>query len=453
MDGTVLLADDDRTIRTVLIQAFTRAGCKVHATSSLTTLMRWVDEGKGDIVISDIMMPDGNGLEMLPKISASRPTLPVIIISAQSNILTAIKATKANVFDYLPKPFDLPDLMKKSAKALIYKSSLQNNLREISNDPEVDLPLVGQSPEMQLIYKLVAGVINSDITVLISGESGSGKSLLATAIHKLSDRRHLPCVKVTPGDVSSSESQTALLERVKSGTFLLEEVGDFSLDAQSRLVRILDDFHENPPRVLSTTQKDLNFLIDKGLFRKDLYFRLNGILLAVPPLRLRLDDIELLTQYFIFKNKNDGQNKRHFSKNAISALRKYTWPGNVRQLENFVKSIELVGNGAEVTAGEVERVLGIGSSLELLGDVGDILSESVYKSLKRYFDLYGSALPPKGIYDRIISETEGPLIDLALDATGGNQAKCAELLGINRNTLRKKVTALEINVTKRRKLR
>jgi len=415
--------------------------------------MRWVDEGKGDIVISDIMMPDGNGLEMLPKISASRPTLPVIIISAQSNILTAINATKANVFDYFPKPFDLPDLMKKSAKALIYKSSLQNNPREIGKDPEVDLPLVGQSPEMQLVYKLVAGVINSDITVLISGESGSGKSLLATAIHKLSDRRHLPCVKVTPEDFRSSESQTALLERVRSGTFLLEEVGDFSLDAQSRLVRILDDFHENPPRVLSTTQKDLNSLIDKGLFRKDLYFRLNGILLAVPPLRLRLDDIELLIQYFIFKNKNGGQNKRRFSRNAILALRKYTWPGNVRQLENFVKSIELVGNGAELTTGEVERVLGIGSSLELLGDVGDILSESVYKSLKRYFDLYGSALPPKGIYDRIISETEGPLIDLALDATGGNQAKCAELLGINRNTLRKKIAALEINVTKRRKLR
>jgi len=415
--------------------------------------MRWVDEGKGDLIISDVMMPDGNGLEMLPKISASRPTLPVIIISAQSNILTAINATKANVFDYFPKPFDLPDLMKKSAKALIYKSSLQNNPREIGKDPEVDLPLVGQSPEMQLVYKLVAGVINSDITVLISGESGSGKSLLATAIHKLSDRRHLPCVKVTPEDFRSSESQTALLERVRSGTFLLEEVGDFSLDAQSRLVRILDDFHENPPRVLSTTQKDLNSLIDKGLFRKDLYFRLNGILLAVPPLRLRLDDIELLIQYFIFKNKNGGQNKRRFSRNAILALRKYTWPGNVRQLENFVKSIELVGNGAEVTAGEVERVLGIGSSLELLGDVGDILSESVYKSLKRYFDLYGSALPPKGIYDRIISETEGPLIDLALDATGGNQAKCAELLGINRNTLRKKIAALEINVTKRRKLR
>jgi two-component system nitrogen regulation response regulator GlnG len=453
MEGTVLLADDDRTIRTVLTQAFTRAGCKVHATSSLTTLMRWVDEGKGDIVISDVMMPDGNGLEMLPKISASRPTLPVIIISAQSNILTAIQATKANVFEYLPKPFDLPNLMKKSAKALMSKSSLQNNYREISSDLEVNLRLVGKSPEMQLIYKLVAGVINSDIRVLISGESGSGKSLLATAIHQFSDRRHLPCVNVTPEDFISSERQTAVLERVNGGTFIVEEIGDFSLDAQSKLVRMLDDLHENSPRVLSTTQKDLNSLIDTGLFRKDLYFRLNGILLAVPPLRLRLDDIELLTQYFILRNKNDGQNKRHFSSNAISALRKYTWPGNVRQLENFVRSIELVGNGAEVTIDEVERVLGIDSSLDLVGNVGDTLSESVYKNLKRYFDLFGSALPPKGIYDRIISETEGPLIDLALDATGGNQAKCAELLGINRNTLRKKIAALELNITKRRKLR
>ena len=182
MDGTILVADDDKTIRTVLTQALVRAGCKVHATSSLVTLMRWVEEGKGDLVITDVMMPDGNGLEQLPRISSLRPSLPVIVISAQSTIMTAIQATEADAYDYMPKPFDLPDLMKRAGKALEVK-------RKTTSEPEIqveqsndELPLVGRTPAMQTLYRLIARVMNADLPVLITGESGTGKTMAAEAI-------------------------------------------------------------------------------------------------------------------------------------------------------------------------------------------------------------------------------------------------------------------------------
>jgi len=181
MDGTVLVADDDRTIRTVLTQALTRAGCRVHATSSLTTLMRWVDEGKGDLVISDVVMPDGNGLEALPQITERRPGLPVIVISAQNTIVTAIQATEADAYDYLPKPFDLPDLMKRAARALDVKRRLRPPRAAEPAPPQEDLPLVGRTSAMQALYRLVARVMNTELPVLITGESGTGKSLIARA--------------------------------------------------------------------------------------------------------------------------------------------------------------------------------------------------------------------------------------------------------------------------------
>src|SRR6056297_978615 len=195
MDGTVLVADDDRTIRTVLTQALTRAGCKVHATSSLMTLMRWVEEGKGDLVISDVIMPDGNGLETLPQINEKRPGLPVIVISAQNTIMTAIQATEADAYDYLPKPFDLPDLMKRASRALDRKTPppVAQDGCEVSVGGD-DLPMIGRTQAMQALYRLVARVMNTDLPVLITGESGTGKSLIARAIHDFSDRRSLPFV-------------------------------------------------------------------------------------------------------------------------------------------------------------------------------------------------------------------------------------------------------------------
>lgn len=453
MDGTVLVADDDRTIRTVLTQALTRAGCRVHATSSLVTLKRWVEEGRGDLVISDVVMPDGNGLEALPEISAMRPELPVIVISAQNTIMTAIQAAEAEAFDYLPKPFDLPDLMKRAAKALERKRLRPTAAQEDAGQGGDDLPLVGHTPAMQALYKLVARVMNTELPVLITGESGTGKSLIARAIHDFSDRRNLPFVVVTPDDLGPMDGPAQVLSRAGQGTILFDEIGDLDGDAQARVTRMLDSQTDHAPRILATSQLDMQGKIDSGTFRQDLFYRLGGVTIPVPSLRERLEDIPALADHFLLRAERDGLNARHLSEGAAEILRAYPWPGNVRQLENTIGRLMVTGAEQEISRSEVELALGAPAGTGLPQAVeGEKLSASVARHLQRYFDLHGGALPPPGLYQRILREVEPPLIEIALDATGGNQAKCADLLGINRNTLRKKITDLGIEVTRRRKL-
>jgi two-component system nitrogen regulation response regulator GlnG len=453
MDGTVLVADDDRTIRTVLTQALTRAGCKVHATSSLMTLMRWVEEGKGDLVISDVIMPDGNGLDALPRIAKMRPGLPVIVISAQNTIMTAIQAAEAEAFDYLPKPFDLPDLMKRSSKALEQKRRAPKTVAT-ARDAGDDLPLVGRTPAMQALYRLVARVMNTDIPVLITGESGTGKSLIARAIHDFSDRRTLPFVVAQAADLAGVDGPSALLSKARGGSIVFDEVADHDDDTQARVVRMLDLLGDNAPRIMSTSQSDLSARIEAGQFRQDLYYRLGGMTLHVPSLRERVDDIPLLAEHFLARGERDLGTARRLSPEATELVRAYSWPGNVRHLENTIRRLLVTASESEISRGEVEQVLGNQPSPEPRADVGggERLSASVARHLKRYFDLHGGALPPPGVYQRILREMELPLIEIALDATAGNQAKCADLLGINRNTLRKKITDLDIRVTRRRKL-
>ena len=454
MDGTVLVADDDRTIRTVLTQALTRAGCKVHATSSLTTLMRWVGEGKGDVVISDVVMPDGNGLEMLPKIGTDRPGLPVIVISAQNTIMTAIQAAEAEAYDYLPKPFDLPDLMKRIARALDQKRRYPSEPRvEVDERPD-DLPLVGRTQIMQSLYRLVARVMNTDLPVLISGESGTGKSLIARAIHDFSDRRTLPFITVTSGDLMELEGPSRVLARVKGGTLLIDEIADIDDEVQARIVRMMDAPGDHVPRFMATSQSNLTKAMDSGKVRQDLYYRLSGATIHVPSLRERVDDVPLLAQHFLGRAERDGAPKRWLSAEAEELFRAYSWPGNVRQLENSIRRLVLTSRAEEITRAEVEQVLGSQPEMEpvLGGNDSEKLAASVARHLRRYFDLHGNMLPPPGLYARILREVEAPLIEISLEATGGNQAKCADLLGINRNTLRKKISDLDIQVTRRRKL-
>ncbi|EDZ48016.1 response regulator [Leisingera daeponensis] len=454
MDGTVLVADDDRTIRTVLTQALTRAGCKVHATSSLTTLMRWVGEGKGDVVISDVMMPDGNGLEMLPKIQADRPGLPVIVISAQNTIMTAIKAEEAEAYDYLPKPFDLPELMKRTAKALSAKRVAPAAAKgEVRERPE-ELPLIGRSEVMQTLYRLIARVMNTDLPLLITGESGTGKSLIAQAIHDFSDRRTLPFVHADAASLIELEGPARLLAQAKGGTLVIDELADLPEEAQARLVRMMDSPGDHAPRFIASSQKDLAAAMEAGALRQDLYYRICGTALHVPALRERVEDIPLLSEHFLIRSENEGAPHRMLSEGAREVLRHFGWPGNVRQLENAVRRLALTARGEEITQADAAAVLGpqTGPEPAVAGLSSEKLSESVGRHLQRYFDLHGDMLPPPGLYMRLLREVETPLIEIALTATGGNQAKCAELLGINRNTLRKKITDLDIEVTRRRKL-
>lgn len=453
MDGTVLVADDDRTIRTVLTQALTRAGCKVHATSSLMTLMRWVEEGKGDLIISDVIMPDGNGLEALPRISRERPGLPVIVISAQNTIMTAIQAAEAEAYDYLPKPFDLPDLMKRAARALETKRRAPVKKVE-EREGSDDLPLVGRTAVMQALYRLVARVMNTDLPVLVTGESGTGKSLIARAIHDFSDRRTLPFVVASASDLAGADGPSTVLARGRGGSIVFDEISDYDDEAQGRIVRMLDALGDNSPRIMATSQADLMQRMESGQFRQDLFYRIGGVTIAVPALRERVEDIPLLTEHFLARGERETGTLRRVSANAMELVRAYSWPGNVRQLENTIRRLVVTSAEEEIGRAEVNAVLGNQPAMEPLrsGGEGERLSASVAKHLKRYFDLHGGALPPPGLYQRILREVEMPLIEIALDATAGNQAKCADLLGINRNTLRKKITDLDIRVTRRRKL-
>ena len=465
MDGTVLVADDDRTIRTVLTQALTRAGCRVHATGSMATLMRWVEDGRGDAVISDVVMPDGNGLEALPRIAKLRPNLPVIVISAQNTIMTAIQAAEAEAFDYLPKPFDLPDLMKRTAQALDrkrVKARSPDTETAKRADVATELPLVGRTPAMQDLYRLVARVLNVDLPVLITGESGTGKSLIAQALHDFSDRREAPFVVATPDDLIPSDGVNEVARRAGSGTILFDGVGDLDAEAQARLSRLLDHLGQGGPRVLAISQGDLAKASAQGRFRNDLYYRLAGVMIPVPSLRERLEDIPALAQHFLARAARDGLAERRFSAEATERLRAYPWPGNVRELENIVTRLVVTGGEDEINTAEVDVALGArggarggarsASAIQPLDHTDERLTDAVARHLQRYFDLHGGALPPAGVYQRILREIELPLIEIALDATGGNQAKCADLLGINRNTLRKKITELGIEVTRRRKL-
>jgi len=409
-------------------------------------------EGRGDLVISDVVMPDGNGLETLPKINQQRPDLPVIIISAQNTIMTAIQATEAAAYDYLPKPFDLPDLMKRSARAIAKKAeTLSPNAHAVQHET---LPLVGQTPVMQEIYRIVAKILNTDMPVLISGPSGSGKSLITRIIHDYSDRSAQPYIVANSVDMDSQDTADSLLSRAKSGSVLFDEIGDLSAQAQSRLVRILDQHTENPPRIMATSQRDLAQAVEAGHFRADLYYRISAVSLSVPPLHLRIDDIELLAQHFLAKSARERGETKQLDPLAYDHLRKFAWPGNVRQLENTLKRLVTTCPQEIIQASDVDSVLGpVQNARQIIGlGGGQKLSEAIASHLGRYFDLHGANLPPSGLYARILREMETPLIEIALEATAGNQAKCADLLGINRNTLRKKIGDLEIRVTRGRKL-
>lgn len=454
MDGTILIADDDRTIRTVLSQALTRAGCRVHATASLQMLLRWVEEGRGDLVITDVVMPDGNGIQALPQIARLRPGLPVIVISAQNTIMTAIQATEAAAFDYLPKPFDLPDLMKRVARGLgARRHAAPTTPAPVAGAAE-ELPMIGRAPQMQSLYRLVARVMNADLPILVTGESGAGKSLLARSIHDLSERRAQAFLTAGPADFVSAEAAQVAVTRARGGTLVLDELGDFDDAAQARLVRLIDALPGSGPRLIATTQEDLAARVGAGTFRGDLFYRLNGVTLDLPPLRDRVEDIALLADHFLARAERDGAGRHRLAPEALAFLRAQAWPGNVRQLETLLRRLVATAATEIIARPEVEAALAAATPPARAGLVpeGERLADSVARHLRRYFDLHGGALPPAGLYNRILREIEVPLIEIALDAVGGNQARCADLLGINRNTLHKRIVDLDISVTRRRKL-
>ena len=464
MDGTILVADDDRTIRAVLTQALTRAGCKVRATGSIETLWRWIDEGDGDVVISDVNLPDGDGLEMLPAIKRKRKDLPVIIISAQNTVITAIKASELGAYDYLPKPFDLKKLLSKVNKALSNQGT-NNNIIQQDGAVDQELPLIGSSPLMQDVYRFLARVLHTDLSTIITGESGTGKDLLAHTMHDLGPRAPMDFVRINisssnidkiEGTLIGGKEDLNISPASKSSTIYFDEISEMSDETQLQLLDLLrsDAVINKNYRFISSSRLSLQNLISQGIIREDLFYRLNVVNINLPPLRDRVGDIPGLTKHFLQQSALSGMPKKIISTKAIQLLQNAPWAGNIRELENFINSLVVLISDEEITPNHVEENLNLIPSVnsnELDADNGK-LSSSVEKHIKRYFDLHGDNLPPPGLYNRILKEIELPLIALSLSATRGNQIKTSELLGINRNTLRKKIKDLDIVVTRSKKM-
>jgi two-component system, NtrC family, nitrogen regulation response regulator GlnG len=476
MSGTILVSDDDAAIRTVLNQALSRAGHTVRLTSNAATLWRWVAEGEGDVVITDVVMPDGNAFDLLPRIKRSRPDLPIVVMSAQNTFLTAIKASEKGAYDYLPKPFDLKELIAVVGRAL----AEPRGPRRGEQEPEAaeSIPLVGRSPAMQDIYRMLARLMQTDLTVTITGESGTGKELVARALHDYGKRRKGPFVAINmaaiPRELIESElfghergaftgAQTrsaGRFEQAEGGTLFLDEIGDMPMEAQTRLLRVLQQGEyttvggrtpiRTDIRIIAATNKDLRHLIRQGLFREDLFFRLNVVPIRLPPLRERVDDIPDLVRHFLAAAEREGLPPKTLEPEAVEALQRYRWPGNIRELENLVRRLTALYPQERISAAIIENELDpAAEAAPAEAPAPNDIGGAVERHLARYFGEFGGVLPPPGLYHRVLREVEGPVISAALGATRGNQIKAAELLGLNRNTLRKKIRELDIHVLRR----
>ena len=477
MSATILVADDDRAIRMVLNQALARLGHDVRLTGNASTLWRWVADGEGDLVITDVIMPDENGLDLIPRIKRVRPDLRIIVMSAQSTLLTAVKAAERGAFEYLPKPFDLRELVSVVERALSTPREAPAAAPDEVDDEQ--LPLIGRSPAMQEIYRAIARLMGTGLTIMITGESGTGKELVARALHDFGKRRSGPFVAINmaaiPRELIESElfghekgaftgataRSMGRFEQAKGGTLFLDEIGDMPPEAQTRLLRVLQEGEytsvggrvpiKADVRIIAATHRDLSQLIRQGSFREDLFYRLNVAPMRLPPLRERTDDIPALVRHFASLAAREGLPARRLDDAALERLRRYGWPGNVRELENLVRRLaalypqEIIG--VDVIEAELSDTAAPSEApVETMS--GEGLGAAVERHIVDYFAAHRGALPASGLYDRVLREIERPLIAATLGATRGNQIKAAHLLGLNRNTLRKKIRELDIPVVR-----
>ncbi len=395
-------------------------------------------------------------------------------MSAQNTFMTAIRASEKGAYEYLPKPFDLKELITIVGRAL--SEPKERAKPAVKPDDFDQIPLVGRSPAMQEIYRVLARLMQTDLTVMISGESGTGKELVARALHDYGKRRGGPFVAINmaaiPRDLIESElfghekgaftgantRSSGRFEQAEGGTLFLDEIGDMPMEAQTRLLRVLQQGEyttvggrtpiKTDVRIIAATNKDLRILIQQGLFREDLFFRLNVVPLRLPPLRERIEDVPDLIRHFFTQAEREGLPPKQLDQAALERLKRYRWPGNVRELENLARRLaalypQEIISGAVVEA-ELSQPAPMPATDEPPAEEG--LSAAVERHLATYFANFREGLPPPGLYHRILREIEHPLLTVTLAATRGNQIRAADLLGVNRNTLRKKIRDLEIQV-------
>ncbi|MDR6850714.1 two-component system nitrogen regulation response regulator GlnG [Sphingomonas sp. BE123] len=470
MSASILICDDDAAIRMVVTQALRRAGHRVTAAASLGELRRELGAARPDVLVTDVVLPDGNGLDFVATFTGETPDVPVIVLSAQNTLSTAVRATEAGAFDYLPKPFDLDALTATVASALARGRRLVDDLPA---SEEQAVALIGRSPAMQDVYRVIARVVSNELTVLITGESGTGKELVAQAIHDLGPRRRAPFVAINMAAIPRELIEAELFghekgaftgagarvagkfEQASGGTLFLDEIGDMPMEAQTRLLRVLQSGEfttvggaraiRADVRIVAATNKDLMNQVVSGQFREDLFYRLNVVPIALPALRERRQDIRLLARHFLDRAVEDGLPRKHVGDDAIAVLEAHDWPGNVRELENLMRRMAALHRDEWIDGDAVRAMLGEGSGLAApTRDAG--IEAAVIARLTRLAAEEPAVLEDGTLYDRIIGEVERPLIEAMLARHGHNQLRAARALGINRNTLRKRLDTLGIDV-------
>jgi two-component system nitrogen regulation response regulator GlnG len=475
----ILLVEDDAAIATVIIAALEDEGFTITHCTSIAERDRLLDDGRFGVMLTDVILEDGDGLASLASMRERAPDVPVIVLSAQNTLDTAVRASESEAFEYFPKPFDLDELVHAVRQASAQRAKLVAADPEKSGEAEGDgdgegggegggerMPLVGRSPAMQTVYRMITRVLRNDLTVLITGESGTGKELVAEAIHQLGSRRTGPFVAVNtaaiPADLVESElfghekgaftgaiaQAIGKFEQANGGTLFLDEIGDMPPEAQTRLLRALQSGRIRRVggrqeiavnvRIVAATNRDLAPMITAGTFREDLFYRLNVVPIELPPLRERREDIGALAQHFLVLAAEDGLPRRHLTPEAIARLEARSWRGNVRELRNVVYRLALMAREERIDVASLTDIIG---EEVIAGTGGQRPTEAGFgPALAAWL---ANEAPPSGtLYHRALAAFEKPLIEHALGRTGGNQLRAAELLGINRNTLRKRIGEL-----------
>jgi len=475
--GRVLVVDDDQAICVVVSESLRRAGHSVKIAGTIADRAKLLESFRPDILVTDVKLPDGDGLDDLNEILADWPDMRVIILSAQNTLNTAVRATEQGAFEYLPKPFDLNELARAVSDGMASRSQSvgADDSLAVPDDNQIsdDMPLVGRSPAMQEVYRTIARVIQNDLTILILGESGTGKELVAQAIHRLGHRRAHPFIAVNmaaiPRELIEAElfgyekgaftgalNRTAgKFEQADGGTLFLDEIGDMPMEAQTRLLRVLQSAEVTTVggstpvkvnvRIIAATNKDLSELIEANRFRQDLYYRLNVVPVDLPPLRSRRDDIPLLARHFLDMAANEGLPRKALTYEAAQLLSLHSWPGNVRELQNVMQRMAVLIREDMISADIVRQNIDLGGApdQETQDDtIENLLGEWVRRKLAvGSHDTDGSGT----LHEDVLGLVEPIVLREALSAADGNQIKAASMLGINRNTLRKKLTDYEID--------
>lgn len=456
--ATILIADDDATIRTVLAQALVRAGYQVRSTSNASTLWKWVKEQEGDLVLTDVMMPDGNIFDILPKIRYERPKLPIIVMSAQNTLLTAVSAAEQGVYEYLPKPFDLDlliSLVKSALEPIAGHRAIVQKRRAMSDE---NLPLIGRSAAMQEVYRTVSRVAPFNLNVHIEGETGVGKALIARTIHDFSQQKGGNFVSINAAGMAPNEIDKALMGLVNEdekgakidagSTLYFANVDDAQIEVQARILSAIEKVQYSGWRVISSSTKNLLDQTNKGEFRKDLYYLLSCINLKVPALRERTTDIGDLARLFLTRAGNEGLGDKVIDNAAINELENAPWHGNVRELQNLMFRLAALSVDKNITANVLRDAMASIETAAIANSFSpnDNLADSARKVFAGIFA--NSRADGKGINDLhafAVRTIEKPLFELTLKETKGNQIKAAEILGLNRNTLRKRLSELNFH--------